>query len=89
MPALGLAGWWDEPHYRHCYTANLRGEFILAKLLQRDPPKLRALMASLYADGEPLPENLSAAEWATILTAMGASPDEIAEVQARMGRADI
>ncbi len=77
MPALGLAGWWNEPDYRHCYTANLRGEFILSKLLQRDPPKLRA------------PENISAAEWATILTAMGASPDEIAEVQARMGRAGI
>ena len=89
MPALGLAGWWNEPDYRHCYTANLRGEFILSKLLQRDAPRLHALMASLYADGEPLPENISAAEWATILTAMGASPDEIAEVQARMGRADI
>jgi hypothetical protein len=50
---------------------------------------LRALMASLYADGEPLAENISAAEWTTILTAMGASPDEIAEVQARMGRAGI
>jgi hypothetical protein len=50
---------------------------------------LRALIASLYADGEPLAENNSAAEWATILTAMGASPDEIAEVQARMGRAGI
>jgi hypothetical protein len=32
MPALGLAGWWNEPDYRHCYTAKLRGEFILSKL---------------------------------------------------------
>ena len=87
MPALGLDTWWDEPHYRQCYTANLRGEFILSKLLQRDPPKLRALVASLF-QVEPLPENISTAEWATILTAMGASSDEIADVQTRMGRAD-
>ena len=87
MPALGLDAWWDEPHYRQCYTANLRGEFILSKLLQRDPPKLRALVASLF-QVEPLSENISAAEWATILTAMGASPDEIADVQTRMGQAD-
>jgi hypothetical protein len=86
MPALGLDAWWDEPHYKQSYTADLRGEFILAKLLQRDPPKLRAMMASLYADGEPLPENITAAEWTTILNAMGASPDEIADVRARMGR---
>ena len=87
MPALGLDAWWDEPHYRQCYTVNLRGEFILSKLLQRDPPKLRALVASLF-QVEPLPENISTAEWATILTAMGATPDEIADVQSRMGRAD-
>jgi hypothetical protein len=86
MPGLGLAAWWDEPHYRQCYSANLRGEFILSKLLQRDPPKFRAMVAGLYADSEPMPESITAVEWATILTAMGASPDEIADVQTRMGR---
>jgi hypothetical protein len=86
MAPLDLDAWWDEPHYRQCYTANLRGEFILSKLLQRDPPKLRAVVASLYAATEPLPENINAAEWATILLAMGASPEEIVDVRARMGR---
>ncbi len=86
MTALGLDGWWDEPHYKQCYTMNLRGEFILTKLRQRDPPKLRAVMAALYRHTEPMPESIAAVEWHTILAAMGASLEEIADVQARMGR---
>lgn len=35
MTVLGLDGRWEEPHYRLCNTANLRGEFILAKLVRR------------------------------------------------------
>ena len=86
MTALGLAAWWDDSHYRQCYTANLRGEFILMKLLERDPPTLRAVMVDLYRDNEPLAESITALAWHAILAAMGASPAEIADVQARMGR---
>jgi hypothetical protein len=86
MTALGLDAWWDDPHYRQCYTVNLRGEFILMKLLERDPPKLRAVMVDLYRDNEPLAGSITALEWHMILAAMGASPAEIADVQARMGR---
>jgi len=56
------------------------------KLLERDPPKLRAVMVDLYRDNEPLAERITALGWHTILTAMGASPVQIADVQARMGR---
>jgi hypothetical protein len=86
MTALGLDGWWEEPYYKLCYTGNLRGEFILAKLEQREPETFRTVMADIYREREPMPESITAFEWQTILADMGASPEEIADVQARMGQ---
>jgi hypothetical protein len=57
MTALGLDGWWEEPYYKLCYTANLRGEFILAKLEQREPETFRTVMADIYRGREPMPES--------------------------------
>ena len=85
MTALGLDAWWDEPQYRQSYTVNMRGDFILLKLQQRDPDQLRTVLARLYRDLEPLPEDITAAAWHTILAAMGASSEEIVAVQERMG----
>ena len=43
-------------------------------------------MADLYRDDQPDPEDIGRFEWQTILAYMGASEDEIADVQTRMGR---
>jgi hypothetical protein len=85
MAALGLDGWWDDPAYTQCDTVSLRAEFILAKLMQRDAEKFRAMMADLYRKLGPMPGHMTAFEWQTILAYMGATPAEIAEVLTRMG----
>lgn len=43
-------------------------------------------MADLYRGDAPDPQDITRFEWETILRYMGASPEEIADVQLRMGR---
>ncbi len=44
------------------------------------------VMADLYRDDAPDPQDITKFEWQTILAYMGASEEEIADVQKRMGR---
>jgi hypothetical protein len=43
-------------------------------------------VADLYRDDVPDPEEVGSFEWQTILSFMGASDEEIKDVQMRMGR---
>lgn len=86
VPGLGLDSWWDEPDYKACGTFSLKGAFIITKLLQRDAAKLRTVMVDLWRAEQKDPQDITKFEWETILRFMGASPEEIADVQARMGR---
>jgi hypothetical protein len=86
MPGLGLASWWDEPEYKVCGTFQARGYFILRRLHQLDPAKLNTVMVKLYRDQEKEPQDIAKAEWQVILEYMGASPEEIKDVQVRMGK---
>ena len=43
-------------------------------------------MTDLYRDDQPDPQDIGAFEWPTILAFMGASEEEIKDVQKRMGR---
>ena len=43
-------------------------------------------MADLYHDDAPDPQDIGTFEWQIILAYMGASPEEIKDVQLRMGR---
>jgi hypothetical protein len=43
-------------------------------------------MTDLYRDDQPDPQDIGAFEWQTILAFMGASEEEIKDVQKRMGR---
>lgn len=83
---IGTDSWWDELGYRRCSTFALKGAFILTKLLQRDAAKLRYVMVDLYRAEQKDPQDITKFEWETILRYMGASSEEIADVQARMGR---
>jgi len=83
---LGLDAWWDEPAYKTCNTLRLRGLFIFRKLREHDPARLRDVLAELYRDDQPEPEDMGTFKWQTILAYMGASEDEIADVQTFMGR---
>lgn len=84
---LNLDSWWDEPAYRAASgTFSERGAFILAKLKEHDSEKLRDVSADLYRDAVPDPMDITRFEWEAILRYMGASPEEIADVQKRMGR---
>ena len=83
---LGLDPWWDEPDYKTCNTFHLRGLFILRKLREHDPTKFHDVMADLYRDDQPDPQDIGTFEWQTILAFMGASDEEVKDVQKRMGR---
>ena len=82
---LGLDPWWDEPAYKTC-NFHLRGLFLLRKLREHDSTTFRDVMTDLYRDDQPDPQDIGAFEWQTILAYMGASEEEIKDVQMRMGR---
>ena len=86
MPALNPDAWWDEPAYRTCNTLHLRGVFILRKLQEHNPAKFAEVMADLYRDDQPDPQEIGTFEWQTILAFIGASDEEIKDVQMRIGR---
>jgi len=84
---LNLDPWFDEPAYqasRETFTE--RGTFNLAKLQAHDPAKLKDVLADVYRDEVPDPADITKFEWEVILRFMGASPEEIKDVQVRMGR---
>jgi hypothetical protein len=83
---LGLDAWWNEPEYKPCNTFHLRGLFILRKLREHDPATFQDVMTDLYRDDHPEPGDIGTFEWQTILAFMGASEEEIKDVQMRMGK---
>ena len=83
---LSLATWWDEPEYRVCGTFKTRGYFILGKLHGLDAARLLAVTANLYHEQEKEPQDITKAEWKVILEHMGASLEEIRDVQVKMGK---
>jgi hypothetical protein len=87
MSPLNLDAWWDEPEYKEAsVTFRLRGLFLFDKLRQHDAARFAEVMADLYRDDPPDPQDIGTFEWQTILAFMGASEAEIADVQKRMGR---
>ena len=90
---LGLSALWEERDYKACGASmECRGRFILGKLFDRDTRMLKA--AWLVAFGtrvlgppEIRTDEITKSQWQVILSHMGASPEEIADVQTRMGRA--
>jgi hypothetical protein len=83
---LGLDVWWDEPVYHAARGSfSTKGTFILAKLEAHDAAKLKDVLADDRAD-LPDPADMTKFEWEVILRFMGAHPDEIKDVQLRMGR---
>ena len=85
MPDLGVHNWWTEPLFNQCFTPELRGEFVLSKLMQRDPKKFRKLLLVTCKMAKPRPLKLTSSQWQTLLAAMGASLVEISEVLIRLG----
>jgi hypothetical protein len=87
LTSLGLNAWWDEPEYKEAsVTFRLRGLFIFDKLKQHDAVRFADVMTDLYRDDQPDPQDIGTFEWQTILAFMGASEEEIKDVQMRMGR---
>lgn len=87
MDGLGVARWWDDPHYQQSHSLHERGAFIFSKLMQHDPRTFTHLVWKICQtkNDSPLPEALTAAQWQAILGAMGASLVEVAEVLIRLG----
>ena len=85
MSELGIHHWWTEPHFKQCFTPELRGEFILGKLMQRAPKTFRKLLLETCNIGMPQPVQLTSSQWQTLLATMGASLVEISEVLIRLG----
>jgi hypothetical protein len=86
MPGgLGLKAWWDEPGYKRSDNFSRRGAFILHKLLKCDPAKFVYIMSNLYRAEAKDPQDITPRQWQTILAHMGATDEEIRDVQMRMG----
>jgi hypothetical protein len=83
---LGLGAWWGEPEYKVCGTFQTRGYFILRKLHELDPVRLNTVMTNLYHEQEKEPQDITKVEWKGILESMGASPEEVKDVQVKMGK---
>jgi len=87
VTTLNLDPWWDEPAYRSATaTFSERGTFILRKLSEHDPIRFKTVMDDLYRDEPPDPVDITKFQWQTILAYMGASEEEVKDVQLRMGR---
>jgi hypothetical protein len=85
MADLRIHDWWNEPRFRECLTPELRGEFILRKLMQHDPSKCRKVLRTTCGTPKLLPVRLAPSQWQLLLGAMGASLVEISEVLIRLG----
>jgi hypothetical protein len=83
---IDLAAWWDQPEYRRCGTFQARGYFILNKLHQLDAATFNTVTGDLYRDQEKKPQDITKVVWQVIFEYMGASPEEIKDVQVKMGR---
>ena len=69
-----------------CGTFRARGYFILHKLQELDAAKFLTVTVNLYYEQEKEPQGITKVEWKVILEHMGASPDEIKDVQVKMGK---
>jgi hypothetical protein len=91
-PSLGLSALWEERDYKACGASKeCRGRFILDKLFDRDTRRLKGAWLAAFGTrvlGPPeiRTDEITKAQWQVILSHMGASPGEIADVQTRMGR---
>ena len=83
---LDLDAWWSEPEYKVCGTFRTRGYFILRKLHELEPARLNTVMTTLYHEQEKEPQDITKSDWKVILEHMGASPEEIKNVQVKMGK---
>jgi hypothetical protein len=82
---LGLDAWWDEPAYHAARGSfSTKGTFILRKLSEHDPAKLKDVLGDLYRDDLPDPADTTKFEWEVIRGFLGASPEEVKDVQLRM-----
>lgn len=94
MPELGLGlrALWEERDYKACGASiECRGRFILGKLFDRDTRMLKVAWLAAFGTRVLGPPEIRTAEitksqWQVLLSHMGASPDEIADVQTRMSR---
>jgi hypothetical protein len=83
---LNLGAWWNEPEYKVCGTFQARGYFILRKLHELDPARFLAVTAKIYHKQEKEPQDITKGEWKVILEHLGASPEEVKNVQVTMGK---
>jgi hypothetical protein len=83
---LNLGAWWSEAEYKVCGTFQTRGYFILRKLHELDPARFLAVTAKIYHKQEKEPQDITKGEWKVILEHLGASPDEVKDVQVKMGK---
>ena len=94
MPELGLGlrALWEERDYKACGASmECRGRFILGKLFDRDTRMLKVAWLAAFGTRVLGPPEIRTAEitksqWQVLLSHMGASPEEIADVQTRMSR---
>src|SRR4026209_73348 len=87
MAGFEVEHWWDEPHFKRSNTRAERARFVLLKLMQLDPRRLEALLWEVcglrdYAEAA---QSITDDQWREILTGMGATPLDAADVLIRIG----
>ena len=76
-----------QPHFKRSNTRAERARFVLLKLMQLDPRRLEALLWEVcglrdYAEAA---QSITDDQWREILTGMGATPLDAADVLIRIG----
>ena len=87
MAGFEVEHWWDEPHFKRSNTRAERARFVLLKLMQLDPRRLEELLLEVcgrrdYAEAS---QSITDDQWRIILTRMGATPLDAADVLIRIG----
>ena len=82
---LGISRWWEDPVYLAQHTLNDRGRYILTKLYQLDPARLRSASVKMYGRRQLEPEEIQAHEWQELLASLGATRVEVREVVQKLG----
>jgi hypothetical protein len=87
MAGFEVEHWWDEPHFRRSNTRAERARFVLLKLMQLDPQRLETLLLEVCGrrDYAEVAQSITDDQWRTILTRMGATPLDAADVLIRIG----
>ncbi len=87
IPPPDAPGFWLGVWHGFIVPIRLVGSFFADHRLQElDAAKFLTVTVNLYHEQEKEPQDITKGEWKVILEHLGASPEEIKDVQVKMGK---